>query len=248
MWADRTALAELELSTRRQVLDVGAGTGELTRVLRDERPRDDGGVIAVDADPALLERVSPPRIVGDATRLPVRSGSADLVVCQALLVNLDTPARAVEEFARVSTDRVAAIEPDNGAVSVESTVERERTLTRQARRLYLDGSSVDPAIGAVRGLFEAAGLSEITVRRYDHVRTVEPPYTERGLEGARRKASGEGLAADRETLLAAGLGAEGFDRLRSEWRAMGRQVIAQMRDREYRRQETVPFYVTVGRV
>ncbi len=248
MWTDRTALAELDLSTRRQVLDVGAGTGELTRVLREELTGDNGQVVAVDADPGLLEQVPPPRVVGDATRLPVTENSADLAVCQALLVNLETPARAVEEFVRVSTDRVAAIEPDNGAVTVESTVERERTLTRRARQLYLDGTDVDPTMGAVRGLFERAGLADITVRRYDHVRTVEPPYTGRGLEGARRKASGEGLVDDRRTLLAAGLSAEGFDRLRSEWRAMGRQVVTQMRDREYRRHETVPFYVTVGRV
>jgi SAM-dependent methyltransferase len=246
MWTDREALADLCLPTQRRVLDVGAGTGELTRVLREEVSN--GEVVAVDADPALLKTVPPPCLLGDATRLPVCENSTDLAVCQALLVNLGDPSRAVGEFARVSTDCVAAIEPDNSAVTVESTAVRERTLARRARKLYLDGTSANPEMGAPRGLFEQAGLSEVTVTRYDHVRTVEPPYSGRALESARRKASGEGLAADRKTLLAGGLTGEEFDRLRTAWRAMGRRVVEQMQDGEYRRRETVPFYVTVGRV
>jgi ubiquinone/menaquinone biosynthesis C-methylase UbiE len=254
MWADREALADLALSTRERVLDVGAGTGELTRVLREEVGGDNrhgnggGKVVAVDADPALIGAVPPPRLLGDATRLPVGDDAADLVVCQALLVNLGDPAAALAEFVRVSTDRVATIEPDNSAVTVESTVDSEPPLARRARELYLQGSAVDPALGPSGELFEQAGLSAVSVRRYDHVRTVEPPYSGQALESARRKASGAGIETDRETLRAAGVTAEAFDRLRGEWRAMGRQVIEQMRAGEYRRRETVPFFVTVGRV
>jgi len=39
-----------------------------------------------------------------------------------------------------------------------------------------------------------------------------------------------------------------YDRLFTDWRAMGREVVDQMSDREYQRRETVPFYVTVGHV
>lgn len=270
MWADREALADLGLPTRERVLDVGAGTGELTRVLReevtsdggdgdtgsgnDERSSDigrgDGGgqVVAVDADPALVGAVPPPRLLGDATRLPVEDDAVDLVVCQALLVNLGEPAAALAEFGRVSTDRVAAIEPDNSAVTVESTVDSEARLAGRARELYVRGSAVNPTLGSSRGLFERTGLSGVSVRRYDHVRTVEPPYSGQALESARRKASGAGLATDRETVLAAGVTAEAFDQLRGEWRAMGRQVIEQMRADEYRRRETIPFFVTVGQL
>lgn len=248
MWTDRGALTDLDLPGRRQVLDVGAGTGEFTRVLREETDTTAGRVVAVDADPALLGGVEPPRLLGDATRLPVCDDAVDLAVCQALLVNLGDPAAAVREFARVSADRVGAVEPDNNAVTVESTVNAEVRLAARARELYLQGSDVDPALGPTRGLFERAGLSGVTVRRYNHARTIEPPYSEKALESARRKASGAGLETDRETLLAAGLSPEAFDRLRGEWRAMGRQVIDQMRAGRYRRTETVPFYVTTGRV
>lgn len=246
MWADsRSALADLELDHCDRVLDVGAGTGELTAVLREESS---GDVLALDADTDLLARTSPPRVAGDATRLPFADDSVDLVVCQALLVNLPDPVEAVAEFARVSRNRVAVIEPDNSAVSVESTVGTESELAERARRLYVLGADTDPTVGDARELFAAAGLDDVTVRRYDHERTTQPPYSERELEAARRKASGAGIDSDRETILAGETTPETFDSLREQWRAMGRKTIEQIQDGSYERTETVPFYVTVGRV
>jgi SAM-dependent methyltransferase len=246
MWDDsRTALAPLGLGGCERVLDVGAGTGELTRVLREECPET---VVALDADGGLLSVAGGSRVRGDASRLPFGDGSFDLVVCQALLVNLPDPEAALVEFARLSRDRIAAIEPDNSAVSVESTVETETALARRARELYLEGVGTDAGLGSARDLFERIGISAVRTCRYDHERTVEPPYTERAIEAARRKASGEGLDSDREPILAGETSPEEFERLRQRWREMGRTVAAQMQERSYRRRETVPFYVTVGRV
>lgn len=243
MWESREALADLALSTRERVLDVGAGSGELTRVLREEVP---GQTVALDADAELLSHATGPRVCGDATRLPFPENAFDLVACQALLINLLEPVRAVREFARVATDCVAAIEPDNGSVTVTSTVDGEATLARRARARYLDGVETDPTLGPARTLFERAGIEEVTVTRYDHVRTVEPPYGERALEDARRKASGAGIESDRETILAGTTTPAAFDTLRQEWRAIGRETIDQMQNGSYRHRETVPFYVTVG--
>jgi SAM-dependent methyltransferase len=246
MWEDsRAQLAPLGLDGHERVLDVGAGTGELTRVLREECP---GTVVALDADAGLLSQIPDPRVRGDATRLPFEEDTFDLVVCQALLVNLPDPALAVREFVRVSRGVVAAIEPDNGAVRVESTVEAEAPLARRARELYLDGVRTDASLGAARGLFEECGLGDVEVHRYDHERTVVPPYSERDVEAARRKASGAGIDTDRETILAGRTTPEEFDRLRQAWREMGRTVATQMQDGTYRQREVVPFYVTVGRV
>jgi len=246
MWADsRDALGELALETRDRVLDVGCGTGELTRVLREETP---GTVVGCDADRELLSHLEPPRVHGDATRLPFEDDSFDLVVCQALLINLPTPAAAVEELARVSSDLVAAIEPDNGAVTIDSTVEAEPSLARRAREQYLDGVDTDVTLGpAVSEHFEKANLSGIRTSRYDHERTIEPPYSEQDLQAAQRKATGDALADNRAEIVA-GDSPETYERLREEWRAMGRDVIEQMGERAYRRREVVPFYVTVGRV
>jgi ubiquinone/menaquinone biosynthesis C-methylase UbiE len=246
MWDDsREALAPLALDTCERVLDVGAGTGELTAVLREETP---GEVVALDADARLLAETTSPRVRGDATRLPFADDTFDLVVCQALLVNLPDPVAAVREFARVSRDRVAAIEPDNSAVTIESTVEAEAPLARRARECYLDGVATDASLGAAREVLSTAGLRNIEVRRYDHERAIEPPYTETALTAAKRKASGEGIASDRETMLAGETTPEEFDALRQAWREMGRDVIEQMQTDDYRQREVVPFFVTVGSV
>ncbi|WP_276254398.1 class I SAM-dependent methyltransferase [Halomontanus rarus] len=276
MWEDsQDALEPLALEDRERVLDVGCGTGELTRVLDARCP---GDVVGCDADRRLLaaarertrnleregedesegepedrrdrnERDHGPVVAGDALRLPFPDDTFDLVVCQALLINLPDPAAAVEEFARVSSDLVAVIEPDNSGVIVDSSVDAEAPLERRARRAYLEGVETDVALGAsAREVFEDAGLEVLETRRYDHDRTIEPPYDEGALTVAKRKASGSGLADDRATMLAGELTEEGYDRLRAEWRSMGRDVIEQMGDREYRRREVVPFYVTVGTV
>ncbi|WP_247729472.1 class I SAM-dependent methyltransferase [Halovivax limisalsi] len=251
MWDDsRAALSGLSLDDRERVLDVGCGTGELSRVLAEEVPAD-GQVVGCDADAGLLDRAAEfvPVVAGDATRLPFADGSFDLVVCQALLINLPEPAAAVAEFARVSSELVAAIEPDNAAVEIDSSVEAESALADRARRAYLDGVETDVSLGEkARSVFEAAGVEVIKTARYDRIRTTEPPYDADAVRAAKRKVSGAGLADDRETMLDGSLTTEGYDDLRTAWRGMGRSVVEQMREGEYRRTETVPFHVTIGRV
>jgi SAM-dependent methyltransferase len=248
MWSDdREALAVLDVGPDDDVLDVGCGTGALTRVLAEETT---GRVVGLDADRTLLGTAdcAVPAVAGDARSLPFADDSFDLVICQALLINLPDPAAVVREFARVAGDRIAAIEPDNERVAVDSTVEAEPRLERRAREAYLEGVETDVALGPVADLFEDAGLGDVKVRRYDHTRTIEPPYGEAALTAARRKATGVGLDGDRATILAGGLAPEEYDDLRADWRAMGRDVVAAMQAGDYRREETVPFFVTVGAV
>jgi SAM-dependent methyltransferase len=250
MWADsREALSDLSLSDRERAVDVGCGTGELTRVLDEETP---GEVVSVDADTDLLAvaraETGLPVLAGDATRLPFPDDVADLVVCQALLINLPDPAAGVREFTRVSSDLVAAVEPNNAEVGVDSTVGREVTLERTVREAFLEGVETDVALGeGVSEAFRAAGLEGISTRRYFHEKRIEPPYDEVALEDAARKASGAGLA-DHEAELRRVLGDDAYDELRAEWREMGRAVVEAMQAEEYRRAEVVPFDVTVGQV
>ncbi|MDR5656713.1 methyltransferase domain-containing protein [Halodesulfurarchaeum sp. HSR-GB] len=247
LWEDREALVPLFRGTPELILDVGAGTGEFTRVLREK-----GGasVVSLDADASLLRAgaVETP-IQGDATRLPIPDRTFDLAACQALLVNLPDPDRAIRELMRVSADRVAAVEPDNSAVTVESTVESEATLSRRARSHYLDGLETDASLGADLGArFEQAGLRDIEVTKHVHERRIEPPYSETAMESARRKVTATRLDDHRETMLDGDLGPAGFDRLRDDWQAMGRAVAEQVQAGTYRRVEHIPFYVAVGQI
>jgi len=249
LWSSREALAPLDLPSRDRILDVGCGIGELTRVLAAET--DDCDVIGVDADAALLEvareETGLPVVAGDALRLPVRDDAVDLVTCQALLVNLPDPTAALREFRRVAASAVAAVEPDNADVSVESTVDREVELERRVREAYLDGVETDVAPGdRIEAAFEAASLVDVRTRRHYHRKVIEPPYDEGDLRDATRKATGAGLA-DHEAELRRAVGAE-YDDLRAAWRAMGREVVEAMQTGTYRRAEVVPFDVVVGRV
>ena len=248
MWTDgaREALAGLDLGSTERVLDAGCGTGEFTAVLREEAP-EGALVVGADRDPDLLEHAGGPVVRADALTLPFPDASFDVVACQALLVNLPDPVAALREFARVSRGRVASIEPDNAAVSVDSTVADEAELARRARERYLDGAATDASLGDASAAFERAGLDDVTARRYDFERVVEPPYSEAAVRAATRKASGAGLR-ERRGVLADGTNEEELDALRESWREMGREAVRQLRDGEYRRRETVPFYVTVGRV
>lgn len=244
MWADsREALADLHLEACERALDVGCGEGALTRVLREECP---GEVVGCDRDRELLQKFDGPRVQADAYDLPFADDAFDLVVCQALLINLPDPTAAVREFARVSRSRVACIEPDNSAVSVESTVDAESRLAEQARRRYLAGIDTDVALGSdAAEVLRTAGLSNVTTTRYDQTLAVNPPYSQRDVEAVGRKASGAGLRERRETMAGT---EEELDALRSEWREMGREAVRQVQSEEYRRRETVPFYVAVGEV
>lgn len=245
LWADRSALAPLRLAARDSVLDVGCGTGELAAALAAECP---GRVVGADRDPELLAHL-PEGVAGvraDAYALPFPDDSVDLVACQALLVNLPEPERALREFARVARESVAAVEPDNAAVEVTSTVDAEAALAREARERYVAGVETDVALGGrLPALFEAAGLSDVATARRDHVKTVAAPYSEADLEAVGRKARGAAIRDRR----AAMRGSEAdLDDLRARWREMGRAAVEQARAGEYERRETVPFHVAVGSV
>lgn len=248
LWDDRETLEPLQLEDRERILDVGYGTGELSRVLREESP---ARVVGIDADRSLLERAggTDELVQGDAVRLPFRDDSFDLVVCQALLINLPDPLAAVREFARVSSDVVAAIEPDNSLVAVASSVDGEAQLASRARRRYIRGVETDVTLGAdAAELFRSVELESVLSVRHSLRRTVTAPYSEADVESAKRKARGTRIHEQRKTLRSGGLSQGEVDSLRDEWQAMGRSVVEQMAAGEYEREAVVPFFVTVGRV
>ena len=86
----------------RRALDVGCGEGRVTRELR----RRGHEALGVDVSARLVELARARDAEGDyrvaaAEQLPFAAASFDLVVAFNVLMNVDEPARAIEEAARV---------------------------------------------------------------------------------------------------------------------------------------------------
>src|SRR6516165_1423252 len=89
------------------VLDLGCGTGRVTRELKRRYPR--ARVIALDIAPGMLRearRHQRPwrrfdRVCGDALRLPLRDGSIDLIFSNLMLQWCEPLAAALSEARRV---------------------------------------------------------------------------------------------------------------------------------------------------
>jgi trans-aconitate 2-methyltransferase len=88
----RRVLERLPLRGDETVLDAGCGTGRVTALLLEQLPR--GRVIAVDADPAMVE----------AARVSLGDGGGRLDVRQADLLALDlAPSEAVDAILSTAT-------------------------------------------------------------------------------------------------------------------------------------------------
>jgi SAM-dependent methyltransferase len=85
---------------RALAVDVGGGAGYLTQALRTAG----ADCYLVDADPGELSWRGGPlpgSVLGDGRRLPLRSGSVDLVVSSNVLEHVEHPHELVDEMARV---------------------------------------------------------------------------------------------------------------------------------------------------
>lgn len=136
---DRPGAAELS------VLDVGAGSGDLARVLQDELARrgEAGRVLVLDRDPtaAALARAQGLEVVrGDALRLPLADRSIGLVTAVKFAHHFHGAAlmRLVSEMARVAGGRVVVLDIRRHWLAYWGFVAWSRLLTRN-RLVRYDG-------------------------------------------------------------------------------------------------------------
>lgn len=89
------------------VIDLGCGTGQLTRRLAERFPQ--AAVVGVDVSQGMLDeagatdhdRALPCYVRGDALALPMRTGSADVVVCTESFHWYLDQSRVLDDLARV---------------------------------------------------------------------------------------------------------------------------------------------------
>jgi demethylmenaquinone methyltransferase / 2-methoxy-6-polyprenyl-1,4-benzoquinol methylase len=151
LWRPR-ALWDLDRYRRhrpvRRVLDVGCGTGDLTRLATRHYP--DAEVIGVDFTRAMLRRAQQHRLPGrvrsrvhlgeaDATRLPFRDGSFDVVMSAFVVRNLPRLGPAYRELHRV-------LVPGGTVLALEITTPLSPRFSRLFHR-YFD--TVVPWLGSL---------------------------------------------------------------------------------------------------
>lgn len=198
-----TLVPLLKLKPNSVILDVGCGLGFIGQSLAEFVPQ--GRIIGVDLDAKLIElarRISektlPNRVfdyrIGSAYNLPVESDTANLSICQCMLMHLDDPEKAIAEMTRVTKKggRVVTIEPDYASVSYFDTAVQEMKYSVNQRVSFLRWEMLrklgkkklgkgDDDIGTkLPFLFYKEGLHITEVRTFDRVFWLIPPYQQEG--------------------------------------------------------------------
>jgi SAM-dependent methyltransferase len=203
------ALHELGLGPKSTVVEVGAGTGKLTRQLVVRV----GRVVAVEPDEAMravLARVVPAAeaVAGRAESLPLADGSVDAVMAAEAFHWFDGPA-ALAEFARVlrpgggvallwnanfKPGRATAFEPE--ARSEFWAALDRGSLPKRPRDSYATGLWREAFVGSAFGeITQASFPNEIVLGRDGVIDHIQSWSTVAGLPEAERGALAEELRA-----------------------------------------------------
>lgn len=117
----------------RRLLDVGCGTGEFLRHLRESGHR--GELVGLDTSEEAVQAVRTipgvEAVLGSATDLGFPDGSFDVLTARHMLYHVDEPVTALAEFRRVLTDGGRCIVLVNHAETVPKTMEMVRNVARE---------------------------------------------------------------------------------------------------------------------
>jgi len=158
-------LEELGVRADERVVDVGCGTGNLTRALLS-RLSQKGQVFAVDISPRMLEvakqKVSDPRVSWhptDARRLPIGDAACDRVFCYSVWPHFEDRAAVATELGRVLTP--------GGSLHVWHLIPRERINEIHAGAGEAVRGDVLPPAAETAELLAAAGFRIVTASESD---------------------------------------------------------------------------------
>ena len=174
--ARRDYLDRLGIAAGERVLDVGCGSGVVTRdIARRVAP---GGVaVGLDPSPAFLaiarERVNAAGLgalvefrQGDARALPFGDGEFDVALAATVLAHVPEGERAIPEMARVVREggRVGIFDFDGDSIIISHP---DRALTRRIVIAASDHAAVNGWLARqLPGLLVAAGLRNVQVRAF----------------------------------------------------------------------------------
>src|SRR5262245_37312522 len=172
----RTFVEWLDVEPSRLWVDVGCGTGALTKTILDVAAP--SRVEASDRSPAFVEyaraHVLDPRVVfdvADATALPHESGSVDVVVSGLMLNFVPKPEEAVAEMRRVTRPKgvVAAYVWDYGGEMQLMRRFWDAAIALDDRARELDEALRFPICNprALESLFHGVGFDSVETRPID---------------------------------------------------------------------------------
>ncbi|HUV31395.1 MAG TPA: methyltransferase domain-containing protein [Acidobacteriota bacterium] len=203
MWLDDTIdklAAWFGLGHGITAVDVGCGLGYLGYTFWPYFGKG-GRYVGVDRSPALLRDAARSAktwadagetsfVAGNAYELPFEDDFADWVMCQAVLMHLEDPRRALSEMIRVTGPGglITCIESDNvrymlsqhysslPELDIEDQLLRAKVALTCHRGRIARGHG-DNAIGPrVPRMMSELGLVDIDVRLNDRVHFLDPPY------------------------------------------------------------------------
>jgi SAM-dependent methyltransferase len=166
----------LDIPTGAHVLDVGCGSGAVTREVA-RRLGSRGRAVGLDPSPELLavahelaqEAGLDDRVEfreGDALRLPFPDGSFDVVLCVTVLSHVPRGEAAIPELVRVlrSGGRLGVFDLDT---DMTAFTHPDRALTRRIVAAASDAMAVDGwLVRRLPSLFQGAGPEDIRVRGF----------------------------------------------------------------------------------
>lgn len=174
--ARETYLGLLDVTAGERVLDVGCGSGVVTREIA-KRVGARGLAVGLDLSPALLavaRELAQEADLGDriefregsVLELPFADGSFDAVLCATVLSHVPGGETAIPELARVLRPggRIGVFEIDT---DMTAFTHPDRGLTRRIIAAASDATAVDGWLGRrMPSLFAQAGLKDVRVRGF----------------------------------------------------------------------------------
>jgi SAM-dependent methyltransferase len=206
--ARREYLDLLALKAGDRVLDVGCGTGVVTR---DAARRVTPGGVAVGVDPSA-EFLALARMLareagldggtefrqGDARALPFGDAEFDVALAATALVHVPHGHRAIPEMARVvrSAGRVGVFDFDGDGMLISHP---DRVLTRRIIAAFSDQAAVDGwLVRRLPGLLRQAGLVDVRARAFAPIEQDPDGFYGRMAERAAEVAAQSGAITDGE--------------------------------------------------